>query len=70
MKDESLINSTWLVALKGLSARSLSKKIFLKHIFREKWFFFGLIRLFVCWQASSANIGLPALSALLSKGLP
>ena len=34
------------------------QKIFLKHIFREKWFFFGLIRLFVCWQASSANIGL------------
>ena len=69
MKDESLINSTWLVALKGLSARSLSKKIFLKHIFREKWFFFGLIRLFVCSQASSAWFACPRCSVIERSAL-
>ena len=70
MKDESLINSYLACGFERIVCQEFQQKIFLKHIFREKWFFFGLIRLFICSQASSANIGLPALSALLSKGLP
>ena len=51
MKDESLMNSTWIVALKGLSARSLSKKNISKAHFQGKVVFLWLDS-FVCLFAS------------------